>query len=176
LEQITNAYSYRPELKVFTIVVLTSGDKHKKDIAVIDFAPKDLEGKPLGDISHKILYVCPKYLNDKTPKPYQEWMRAIQDSLDEQVDENNYQVPEVRKIFDYIEKDLISAEERASMFDEYGEEQVKLEKFEEGIKEGMVRQQQKIVEEMLNQGMDISLISKITQLPEKEITLKAIPG
>ncbi|MEK8017190.1 MAG: hypothetical protein VSS75_010000, partial [Candidatus Parabeggiatoa sp.] len=32
LEQITNAYSYRPELKVFTIVVLTSGDRHKKDV------------------------------------------------------------------------------------------------------------------------------------------------
>lgn len=170
LEQITNAYSYRPELKVFTIVVLTSGDKHKKDVAVIDFAPKDLEGESLGEISHKILYICPKYLNDKTPKPYQEWMRAIQDSLDEQVDENDYQVPEVRKIFDCIEKDLISPEERSRMFDEYGEEQVKLEKFEEGVKEGIVRQQHKIVEEMLNQGMEISLISKITQLSENEIT------
>jgi len=27
-------------------VVLTSGDKHKKDVTVIDFDPKDLESKP----------------------------------------------------------------------------------------------------------------------------------
>ena len=165
LEQITNAYSYSPELKVFTIVVLTSGDKHKKDVMVIDFDPKDLEGNPSGEISHKILYVCPKYLNDKTPKAYQEWMRAIQDSLDEQVEENDYTVTEVRQIFDYIEKDLISPEERAQMFDEYGEEQVKQEKFEKGKQEGV----KETAKAMLHEGMDISLISKITQLPEEVI-------
>jgi len=166
LEQITNAYSYRPELKVFTIVVLTSGDRHKKDVAVIDFDPKDLEGKPLGEIPHKILYICPKYLNEKTPKAYQEWMRAIQDSLDEQVEENDYTVSEVRKIFDYIEKDLISPEERAKMFDEYGEEQVKQEKFDKGKQQGI----KETAKAMLRKGMEVSLISEITQLPEEVIT------
>ena len=170
LEQITNAYCYRPELKVFTIVVLTSGDRHKKDVTVIDFEPKDLEGKPLGEIPHKILYICPKYLDDKTPKAYQEWMRAIQDSLDEQVEENDYTVSEVRQIFDHIGKDLISPEERASMFDEYGEEQVKQEKFEEGVKEGIKKEREEMVKEMLHEGMDVSLISKITKLPEEVIT------
>jgi len=166
LEQITNTYSYHSELKIFTIVVLTSGDRHKKDVAVIDFDPKDLEGKPLGEIPHKILYICPKYLNEKTPKAYQEWMRAIQDSLDEQVEENDYTVSEVRKIFDYIEKDLISPEERAKMFDEYGEEQVKQEKFNKGKQQGI----KETAKAMLHEGMDISLISKITQLPEEVIT------
>ncbi|MBF0226450.1 MAG: hypothetical protein HQK76_13425 [Desulfobacterales bacterium] len=37
-------------------VVLTSGDKHKRDISSIDFDPKDRQGKPLGEIPHKILY------------------------------------------------------------------------------------------------------------------------
>ncbi len=165
LEQVTNSYCYSPRLKVFTIVVLTSGDKHKKDVALIDFDPKDLDGNPLGEISHKILYICPKYLNDKTPKPYQEWMRAIQDSLDEQVEENDYTVSEIRKIFDYIEKDLISPEERAKMFDEYGEEHVKQEKFEEGKQEGI----RENVKAMLREGLDVTLISKITKLSEEEI-------
>ena len=97
-------------------MVLTSADKHQQDVAVIDFDPKDLASNSLGEIPHKILYICPKYLNEKTPKPYQEWMRAIQDSLDQQVEENDYTVAEVRKIFDYIEKDLISPKERARMF------------------------------------------------------------
>lgn len=160
LEQISNAYSYRPELKVFTIVVLTSGDRHKKDVAVIDFVPKDLEGEPLGEIPHKILYVCPKYLNDKTPRPYQEWMRAIQDSLDEQVEENDYTVPEVRKIFDYIEKDLISPTS-INVWRIGCEEQVKQQKFEEGVKEGIKKQLEEMVKEMLHEGMDVSLISLV---------------
>jgi hypothetical protein len=166
LEQIINANNYRPELKVFTIVVLTSGDKHKKDVSVIDFDPKDLKGNPLGEIPHKMIYICPKYMDDETPKAYQEWMRAIQDSLDEQVEEDDYTVAEVRKIFDYIEKDKVSPEERAQMFDEYNEEQLKQDKFEEGIKEGI----KKISKEMLREGMNIDLISKMTELPENVIT------
>jgi hypothetical protein len=166
LEQIINANNYRPELKVFTIVVLTSGDKHKKDVSVIDFDPKDLKGNPLGEIPHKMIYICPKYMDDETPKAYQEWMRAIQDSLDEQVEEDDYTVAEVRKIFDYIEKDKVSPEERAQMFDEYNEEQLKQDKFEEGIKEGI----KKMAKEMLREGMNIDLISKMTELPENMIT------
>jgi len=174
LEQIINADNYRPELKVFTIVVLTSGDKHKKDVSMIDFDPKDLKGNPLGEIPHKMIYICPKYRDDDTPKAYQEWMRAIQDSLDEQVEENDYTVAEVRKIFDYIEKDKVSPEERAQMFDEYNEEQLKQDKFEEGlkkgIKEGAEKNTEKIAKEMLRKKMEISLISEITELPHEVIT------
>ncbi|MEY3808547.1 MAG: hypothetical protein RI893_1523, partial [Pseudomonadota bacterium] len=45
LEQIPKGEkSYRPRLKVFTIVVLTSNDRHGKDVLTIDFDPKDLQG------------------------------------------------------------------------------------------------------------------------------------
>jgi predicted transposase/invertase (TIGR01784 family) len=93
-------------------------------------------------------------------------MRAIQDSLDEQVEEDDYTVAEVRKIFDYIEKDKVSPEERAQMFDEYNEEQLKQDKFEDGIKEGI----KKMAKKMLREGMNIDLISKMTELPENVIT------
>ena len=45
LEQIANANDYRPQLSVYTLVVLTSGDKHHRDISVIDFDPHDLHGR-----------------------------------------------------------------------------------------------------------------------------------
>jgi predicted transposase/invertase (TIGR01784 family) len=170
LEQIINADNYRPELKVFTIVVLTSGDKHKKDVSLIEFDPKDLQGNSLGEIPHKILYICPKYMDDNTPTAYQEWMRAIHDSLDEQVNEEDYTVAEILKIFDYIEKDKVSPEERAQMFDEYNEEQLKRDKFEEGRKKGIKEGAEKIAKEMLHKGMDVSLISEITELPQEVIT------
>ena len=68
LQQIKSAANYRPPLGVYTIVVLTSGDKHKRDVSVIDFDPKDLEGQPLNEIPHKIIYLCPKYVTSHNPE------------------------------------------------------------------------------------------------------------
>ena len=42
LDQVVNLKDYQPKLKVFTLVVLTSGDRHKEDISIIDFDPKNL--------------------------------------------------------------------------------------------------------------------------------------
>jgi len=181
LEQIANSKDYHPELKVFTLVVLTSGDKHKKDIGVIDFDPKDRNGKPFGEIAHKVIYICPKYLQEDTPSVYREWLEAIEDSLDEEVDETRYTRPEIHQIFDLIEKDQVTPEERARMFDEYGEEQLKQDQFakgiekghakglSEGIEKGKLETALKTAKEMLHEGMDIRLISKITKLSEEVI-------
>ncbi|OAD23644.1 hypothetical protein THIOM_000519 [Candidatus Thiomargarita nelsonii] len=141
LDQLVHSKDYRPGLKVFTLVILTSGDRHKKDISIIDFDPKDLQGNPLGEIDHKVIYICPKYLDKKvTPRAYHEWMEAIEDSLDEEVEESNYIHPEIQQVFKLIEKDQVTPQERAKMFDEYGLEEVKREKIkeyrEEGRKEG----------------------------------------
>jgi len=57
LEQVVKAKDYRTPLKVFTIVILTYGDRHKKDVAIIDFDPKDRKGESLGEIDHKIIYL-----------------------------------------------------------------------------------------------------------------------
>ena len=123
LEQASNAEDYRPPLQVFTLVVLTAGDKHKIDISTIDFDPKNLQGKPLGEIKHKIMYISPKYVNDETPKPYREWMLAIYDSLDKQVDESKYKHPAIHQLFHQIENDGISPTERAAMFDENADQE-----------------------------------------------------
>jgi predicted transposase/invertase (TIGR01784 family) len=143
LEQIANSQNYRPSLGVFTIVILTSGDKHKTDLAMIDFDPKSFSGKPLNEIAHKILYVCPKYVTDRTPEPYREWMRAIQDSLDQQVDETAYHKPEIQEIFNLIQKDNITPQERARMKDEYAYAEWWREQYREGVEKGMEKGMEK---------------------------------
>lgn len=144
LDQVVKSKNYRPRLKVFTLVVLISGDRHKKDISIIDFDPKDLQGKPLGEIDHKIIYICPKYLDKKiTPNQCHEWMEAIEDSLDEQVDETHYARPEIQQIFKLIEKDNVTPQERANMFEEYSLEEVKQETFQEGFDTGLKEGEQK---------------------------------
>ncbi len=120
-----------PEWKIFTLVVFTSGDKHQTDISITELTPKDLKGEPLEESHYKVIYICPKYLKDDTPEEYREWMEAIEDSLDEQVDESHYTRPEIQRIFQLIEKDKITPQERAKMFDEYSMEAVKQEKIKE---------------------------------------------
>ncbi len=144
LEQVRNSKDYRPKLKVMTVVVLTSGDRHKRDAALIDFDPRDLKGVPLHEIPHKILYVCPKYVTDQTPEPCREWLRAINDTLDEKVDETQYHRAEIHKLFDHICQDQISPEERAGMIEEYHQEEIHRTGFDEGkifVAKGMLEKE-----------------------------------
>ncbi|EDN66450.1 hypothetical protein BGP_5759 [Beggiatoa sp. PS] len=92
---------------------------------------------------------------ERTPHQYHEWMEAIEDSLDEQVDESKYTHPEIQHVLKLIEKDKVTPEERAKMFDEYGMEAVKQEQIqkiweeaekkgkEAGLKEGIKKAEQK---------------------------------
>ena len=139
LEQVANSRNYKNDLRVYTLVILTSGDYHKKDIAIIDFDPKTLDGESLGEIDHKIIYICPPYVNDNTPQPLQQWMRAIKDSLDGEVDETIYQQPEILKVFEYIKQDLVSVDDRTIMIDEYNETDLRQDFFDKGLEQGLER-------------------------------------
>lgn len=164
LEQIANSKNYHPNLQVFTIVVLTSGDRHKTDMAITDFDPHDLAGRPLHEIPHKILYLCPKYVTDATPEPYREWLQAIDDTLDGEVDETQYHRAEIRKLFEHIQQDHISPEERAKMIDEYHQEELQ----EKLIEETRAAEKIKIAKNLLG-VLDIETISRKTGLSCEEI-------
>ncbi len=158
LEQITHAKNYQPDLTVYTIVVLTSGDKHKNDVTMIDFDPKNLKGDSIGEIKHKVIYLCPKYVNDETPTIYKEWLEAINDTLDEVVDESHYQSKEIQSVFDTIEKDDITPDERAVMFDEYNKGVYEKKIKAEALKEGVIQ----VVKIMLKEGVEVNMIAKFT--------------
>ncbi len=167
LEQAVNAKDYRPALAVYTIVVLTSGDKHARDMSMIDFDPKDRHGQGSGEIPHKIIYLCPKYLNDETPEAWREWMLAINDSLDEQVDTSVYHKPSVQKIFACIEKSSLTPADHARMKDEYSEEELRREEWDKaekrGIEKGIEQGELKKAREMAQQLLQLGV------LPEAEI-------
>jgi predicted transposase/invertase (TIGR01784 family) len=173
LEQVVSSEDYRPGLKVFTIVVLTSGDRHKVDLAAVDFDPKTFEGKPLKEIPHKMIYACPKYVTDKTPEPYREWLLAIQDSLDEEVDETVYKRPSIRRLFDLIARDLISPKEYARMKDEYSLELLQQDKFEQGLEKGIekgrVSEKQEIARNLLAKGIEPMVVAETTGLSSEEL-------
>jgi len=161
LEKIASSTNYHPSLRVFTIVVLTSGDKHKVDMATTDFAPRDNKGKLLDELPHKILFVSPKYVTDDTPEPYREWLLAIADSLDEEVDETSYQRKEIRQVFDLIEQDSISPTERFKMKDEYGMEQLQ--------QDNALKMAKKIARNLLAEGIDPAIVVETTGISADDL-------
>ena len=71
----------------------------------IEFDPKDRAGKGIGEIPHKVMVVCPKYVDEQTPAPIREWLRAI----------TAFQkLPEILKTVRQLERRNRSAEEPAS--------------------------------------------------------------
>lgn len=139
LEQVTNAYSYEPNKQVFTIIVLTSGDKHQSAVSITDFEPKTLDGKGIGETQHKIIYLAPKYVTDKTPEPYREWLEAINDSLDGKVEQGRYHNQVIQDVFSVIKKDKTTPQEYARMKDEYANEEYLKEKEERAEARGVQR-------------------------------------
>ena len=68
--------------------------------------------------------------------PHREWMQAISDSLDKQVDEAKYTNPAIQALFEVIELDKITPEERARMKEEDNQAEVETQAFKEGEEKG----------------------------------------
>lgn len=92
-------------------------------------------------------------------------MQAINDSLDEQIEETAYQCPVIQRVFELIEQDTISPTERAKMKDEYGFEEIKRGKYEEG----RCQTQCQITHQMIKLGMDLTVIAQATGLTIPQI-------
>jgi predicted transposase/invertase (TIGR01784 family) len=160
-------------MNVYTIVVLTSGDRYKTDVIINDFRPRKLDDSFIEETAHKIIYLCPKYVTDKTPEPYRDWLLAINDSLDKQVDETDYDNAIIQEIFSLIKTDGISPKDRAKMIDEYSDEEYMLDERRKSKKEGKAEGKAEGIKEsakaMINKGLDFMLISEITGLSESEL-------
>jgi predicted transposase/invertase (TIGR01784 family) len=168
LEQMPRGeQGYRPPLAVYTIVVLTSMDKYEKDVLTIDFDPKDLQGKGINEIPHKVIYLCPKCVNENTPQAYREWMTAIADTLDKTVEETDYHNVMIQKVFEAIEEDGLTPRDRYNMIEEY-EDQLFVETERQDSKK-------EIAKNMLAKGFDLKTISELTGLSLSEIERLANP-
>jgi predicted transposase/invertase (TIGR01784 family) len=85
------------------------------------------------------------------------------------VEESHYTHPRLRQVFDLIERDEITPQERARMKDEYGYEQLRQEKYQEGLAVGKYAEKIAIAQNLLTTNLDIFTIAQVTGLPESEI-------
>jgi predicted transposase/invertase (TIGR01784 family) len=172
LEQMPRGeQSYRPPLAVYTIVVLTSMDKYEKDVLTIDFDPKDLQGKGINEIPHKVIYLCPKCVNANTPIAYREWMEAIADTLDTTVEESDYHDAMIQKVFEAIEEDGLTPRDRYNMIEEYEDNKFVADK----EKEAELKSKKTIAKNLLFANVATDLIAQTTGLSLSEIEKLANP-
>ncbi|EDN69676.1 hypothetical protein BGP_6089 [Beggiatoa sp. PS] len=106
VETIVSSDNYRFPKTVITLVFFTQKKTPSPDSGIIvhDFEPRDLiTGQLLDKIyeyKHKLIFVFTnKAAYTKTPKPYREWMQAIHDSLDGEVDEAEYINSSIQALF-----------------------------------------------------------------------------
>jgi hypothetical protein len=123
LNSVPHSRNYRPGVEIFTIVVLTSGDKHQRARTIIHFDPVDDNGSFIGEIPHKVIFLCPKYVTENVSEPVKSWLRAIEDTLDEEVNEQGYDTT-IQQIFGLIQKDQITPAERARLKDEFSQQEL----------------------------------------------------
>ena len=143
VETVRSSSNYKFPITVMSLVFFTGtkSPNPESNIVVYDFEPRNLAGKLVENISkrnkkHKLIFVFTNSVGDSTPKNYAEWMRAINDSLDEEVNEDDYTNPNINRLFELIEKDQVTPEDRARMKDEYNQAELKKEGLDEGIKIG----------------------------------------
>ncbi|RKZ44158.1 MAG: hypothetical protein DRQ41_03525 [Gammaproteobacteria bacterium] len=110
-------------------------------------------------------------MTDNTPEPYREWLLAIQDSLDEEVDETQYRKTAIQQIFNLIGRDSISPQERARMKDEYSLGLLQQDKFEQGHKQGRLE----TARNLLAKGIEPMVVAETTGLSSEELaTLSSV--
>jgi len=138
-ETIASSSNYAFPVTVVTLVFFTgkkAPNPNGSGILVHDFEPRDIaDGELVEGVyrkKHRLIFVFTNSVKkQKTPQNYLEWMQAIDDSLDEEVNEDDYSNPHISRLFERIEKDKITPEERARMKDEYNHEESEKQAVEE---------------------------------------------
>ncbi|TGO02021.1 hypothetical protein PN36_31835 [Candidatus Thiomargarita nelsonii] len=180
VEQVGGYQAYGFDRTVYTIVVLTSTPRDgsiKFSCAVSDMNPIDEFGDIIEVYPHRLVFLCPRQVNDKTPPLVKKWLNFIKDSLDGEMDEVDYPDTLWRKIMVAIQKQTISPALLSEIKDDAAWEEAKIRFVEEGRKEGLedgreegvLKQQRETVLQAREMGLDEMAIAKLTGLSAQAI-------
>ena len=139
VEQVGGCEEYGFDRTVYTIVVLTSTPRDGSinfSCAISDMNPVDEYGKTIEVFPHRLVFLCPRKVNDKTPDRIRKWLKFIEDSLDGEMEKKVYPNKIWQKIMDAIAKQDIDPELLSEIKDEAAWEKAKKRFITEGKREG----------------------------------------
>ncbi len=168
VEQAGGYREYEFQQTVYTIVILTSTPRDGSvnfSCAVSDMNPVNEFGETLEIYPHRLLFLCPRQVNSKTPKKIKKWLKFIEDSLDGEMDVAHYPESIWKKIMTRIKKRDIDPAILAEIKDEAAWEKAK-QRFEE---EGKKAKNLENAKKMMEKGIDLALVSEITNISPEEL-------
>ncbi len=172
VEQAGGYREYEFQQAVYTIVVLTSTPRDGSvnfSCAVSDMNPVNEVGETLEIYPHRLVFLCPRQVNNKTPQKIQKWLEFIEDSLDGEMDATQYPESIWKNIMTRIKKRDIDPAILAEIKDEAAWEKAK-QRFEgEGREEGEKAKNLENAKKMMEKGIELALVSEITQISPEEL-------
>lgn len=161
VEQVGGYQEYAFDRTVYTIVLLTSTPRDGSvnfSCAVSDMNPIDENGKLVNVYPHRLVFLCPRLVNDNTPPKVKKWLEFIEDSLDKQMDETTYLHDGLlQKIIDRIQKRKLSPELLSEIKDDAAWDKAKnrfmKEAREQGLEEGLEQGREQGLTQGLEQGL-----------------------
>ena len=172
VEQVRTHREYGFDKTVYTIVVLTSVPRDERvnfSVATSDFSPIDEFGRKIEVYPHRLIFLTPRLLNERTPESIKPWLALIVDSLDGQIDETSHERPIFQKIIARIQSSELSPEELSEVKDEVAWElRLSMERHE-GHEDGRQEAQEQIALGMLKKGMDTMVVAELTGLAPEQV-------
>lgn len=180
VEQVRGFDEYGFDRTVYTIIVLTSIPRDGSvnfSCAISDMSPVDEWGKKVSVYPHRLIFLSPRQVNEKTPSTVRKWLDFIADSLDGTIEENDYSEILFQQMIQEIRKQTIDPELLSEIKDEAAWEKAKArfaregreEGWKEGQKEGILAQKHQTIRTAKQMGMEVTAIATLVGLTETEV-------
>ena len=144
--QVKGYKAYQFDRTVYTIVLLTSIPRDGSidfSCAISDMNPIDEKGRKAKLYPHRLIFLCPRLVNDSTPPKIKKWLSFIEDSLDKKMDETHYSDDLLQSIIERIKKHTLDPELLAEIKDAAAWDIAKARFIEEGIEQGIEQEKKK---------------------------------
>ncbi|AUI68849.1 PD-(D/E)XK nuclease family transposase [Beggiatoa leptomitoformis] len=177
VEQIGTYQKYQFEKTVYTIVVLTSLPRDKSvqfSCAVSDMSPIDEHGKKHNIYPHRLIFLCPRLVNEDTPVNVKTWLELIEDSLDGKLEENKFTAQKFKDILNAIHQQRIDPALLAQIKDEAAWEDVKREERKEGFEAGVQLGLQEGEKRGVQQGIQLAHLETAQKMLSDGIPLETV--
>ncbi len=176
VEQVGGWKEYGFDRTVYTIVVLTSTPQDGSinfSCAISDMNPINEHGKTIHVYPHRLFFLCPRQVNEKTPAHIKKWLEFIEDSLDGKIDENQYPDDLLQKIINTIKERTIDPDLLSEIKDDMAWEEEKKrfrkESREEGLKKGREEGREEERQKTLKQQQQALLKARKMGLSDEDI-------
>jgi hypothetical protein len=172
VEQINDSNEYNFNRAVYTIIVLTSVPRDGSvnfSCAVSEMNPISEHGEKINLYSHRLVFLCPRLVNEQTPPKVRKWLDFIQDSLDGKMEERGYPDESFRRILGDIYTENLDPGLLAQLKDEAAWAKAVQRYQAEGREEGEKRKALETARKMRDKGYSAEEICELTGVSPTEL-------